>query len=99
MKTRIREAGKLHYSSQIDVCSTTKQLFAVSDELLGKGKTMYLPSNIPHSELPEHICDFFVSKIARIREDLDSCPHDTPSFSEFDGPQLSLFETGRKTDP
>ena len=99
MKTRIHEARKLHYSSKIDVCSTTKQLFAASDELLGKGKTISLPSSIPPSELPQSFRDFFVSKIARIREDLDSCPHDTPSFSEFDGPQLSLFETGRKTDP
>ena len=27
-----------------------------------------------------------------IREDLDSCPHDPPSFYKFDGPQLSMFK-------
>ena len=28
----------------------------------------------------------------RIREDLESWPHDPPSFFKFDGPQLSMFE-------
>ena len=27
-----------------------------------------------------------------IRDDLDSCPHDPPSFYKFDGPQLSMFK-------
>ena len=87
-----RDAWKLHYSSKIDICSTTKQLFSVSDELLGKAKTTSLPSNIPIADLPQRFCDFFVTKIKQIREDLDSCPHDPPSFFKFDGPQLSMFE-------
>ena len=78
--------------SKIDISSTTKQLFAVSDILLGKAKTTSLPSNIPIADLPQRFCDFFVTKIKQIREDLDSCPHDPPSFFKFDGPQLSMFE-------
>ena len=35
---------------------------------------------------------FYVNKIKQIREDLDSCPQDSPSFFKFDGPQLSMFE-------
>ena len=76
VKRCIRDTGKLHYSSKIDTCSTTKQLFAVSDELLGKAKTTSLPSNIPIADLPQRFCDFYVTKIKQIREDLDSCPHD-----------------------
>ena len=33
-----------------------------------------------------------VTKIKQIREDLDSCSHDPPSFFKFVGPQLSMFE-------
>ena len=92
VKRCIRDARKLHYSSKIDICSTTKQLFAVSDELLGKAKTTSLSSNIPIADLPQRFCDFFVTKIKQICEDLDSCPHDPSSFFKFDGPQLSMFE-------
>ena len=71
--------------------SNRRQL--TSDELLGKAKTTTLPSNIPIADLPQRFCDFFVTKIKQIREDLDSCPHDPPSFFfEFDGPLLSMFE-------
>ena len=87
VKRYIRDTRKLHYSSKIDVCSTTKELFSVSDEPLGKAKTTSLPSDIPIADLSQHFCDFYV-----IREDLDSCPHDPPSFFKFDGPQLSMFE-------
>ena len=57
MKRCIRDARKLHYSNKIDISFTTKQLFAVSDELLGKAKTTSLPSNIPVSDLPQRFCD------------------------------------------
>ena len=70
MKRCIRDAKKLHYSSKIDICSTTKQLFAVSDKLLAKAKTTSLPSNILVADLPQRFCDFFVTKIKQIRENL-----------------------------
>ena len=66
----------------------------MSDELLGKAKTTSLPSNIPVSATCHRVfvTQFFVIKIKRIREDLDSCPHDPPSFFEFDVPQLPMSE-------
>ena len=86
VKRCIRDARKLHYSSKIDICSTTKQLFAVSDELLGKQR---LP--LCHRTFPLQTCHSvfvtFVTKIKQIREDFDSCPHDPPSFFKFDGPE------------
>ena len=69
---------------QTSSCSTTKQLFSVSDELFCKAKTTSLPPNIPIADLPQHFCDFFVTKIKRIR--------DPPSFFKFVAPQLSMFE-------
>ena len=93
MKRCIQDARKLHYSSKIDISSTTKQLFSVSDELLGKAKTTSLPSNIPIVDLPQRFCDFFLTKIKQIREDLDFfVPKTHRPFLKFDGPQLSMFE-------
>ena len=45
-----------------------------------------------HRTFPLQTCHFFMTKIKQIREDLDSCPHDSPSFFKFDGPELSVFE-------
>ena len=81
----------MHYSSMTNGCSATKLFFAASDELQGKAKTTPLPSNIPHSELLQRLCDLFVRRITEIREHLHSCSHDPPSYSKFDGPYLSFF--------
>ena len=51
-----------------------------------------LLSNIPIADLPQRFCDFFVTKINQIRDDLDSCPMTHRPFFKFDGPQLSMFE-------
>ena len=91
VKTRIRKSRKLYYSNKTDVCSTTKQLFAVSHELVGKAKTTPLPSNTPHTQLPQRFCDFFVGKITQIPEDLGSGSHHPPFFSKCNVSQLSLF--------
>ena len=78
-KDACQTPGSITTAAISTFCSTNKQLFAVSDELLDKAKTISLPSNIPVANLPQRFCDFFVTKIKRIRENLDSCPHDPPS--------------------
>ena len=62
----------------------------MSDELLGKAKTASLPLNIPIADLPQRFCDFFLTKIKQIREDL--VPKTYRPFFKFDGPQLPMFE-------
>ena len=64
----------------------------MSDELSGRSRTTLLPSDIPQCDLPDRFCDFFFDKIEHIREDLDSCSCDPPTFAVFEGPLLSQFE-------
>ena len=77
---------------KIGSSSSCRQLFAVSDELLGRSHTTPHPSDIPRRDLPDRFCDFFCDKIKRIREDLDSRSCDPPTVAVFEGPLLPQFE-------
>ena len=77
---------------KIDSSSSSRQLFAVLSELLGTSSTTPLPSDIPHSDLPDQFCDFFSNKIDCIHDNLDTHSCEPPTFASFDGPQLSQFE-------
>ena len=92
VKTLVRAARKLHFSARIENCSNTKQLFSVSNGLLGKSKTTPLPSDIPRSALQDRFCMFFSQKIQNIRQDLDAHPSEPATFSPYDGPKLCLFQ-------
>ena len=66
----MKAARKCHIRSRIENCANTKQLYTVSNELHGKSKTMPLPSDIPHSKLPDRFCTFLSQKIQTIRDEL-----------------------------
>ena len=78
--------------STFENCSNTRQLFSVSNGLLGKSKTTPLPSDIPRSALQDRFCMFFSQKIQNIRQDLDDHPSEPATFSPYDGPKLCLFQ-------
>ena len=69
-----------------------KQLFSVSNELLGKSRATPFPIDVPPSDLPQHFCDFFAHKVNRIRVGLDSQSCDPPTFFVYEGLTLSQFE-------
>ena len=92
VKTLVRAARKLHLSARIGNCSNTRQLFSLSNGLLGKSKTTPLPSDIPRSALQDRFCVFFYQKIQNIRQDLDAHPSEPATFSAYDGPKLCLFQ-------
>ena len=88
----ITAAKKEYYASKIDSDGfSTKQLFNVSSELLGKSKSSALPSNIPADELPDKFCQFFSNKITGLREKLDSRHCQPPCFAIYDGPVFDSF--------
>ncbi|WP_294078730.1 hypothetical protein, partial [Thiolapillus sp.] len=59
------------YSTKILASNTSRQLFSITNSLLGKVKSSPLPSSIPLSELPQRFSDFFHSKVTSIRRNLD----------------------------
>ena len=94
VKRCMRDARKLNSLQQQDTSALPLSSFLLC--LTNCSAKQRLP--LCHRTFPFQTChsgfvtQFFVIKIKRIREDLDSCPHDPPSFIEFDGPQLSMFE-------
>ena len=94
MKKFIQDTRKLHYSSKIDICSTLSSFLLILMNCSAKQRLSLcqVPLNTPVADLPQCFCDFFVTKMKQIREDLDSCTNDPPSFFKFDGPQLSMSE-------
>ena len=58
---------------------TSRQLFSITNSLLGKVKSSPLPSSIPLSELPQRCSDFFHSKVTDIRRNPDSATLTQPS--------------------
>ena len=71
---------------------SSKQLFSVTNELLGKPKCTPLSSKIPRSDLPQRFCDFFWHKIKRIHLVLDSLVFEPPAFAVYNRDVLAQFE-------
>ena len=73
-------------------CPSSKQLYNVTNQLLGRTKKSSLPSNIPTSDLPDTFCQFFNNKIEQIRNDIDTQSADPPVFEPFTGSEFCDFE-------
>ena len=85
-------AKRQFFANKIDSGTfSTKQLFSVSNQLLGKSRSHSLPSNIPPNELPKVFCKFFSDKISNLREKLDSRHSLPPTFTVYEGPVLDQF--------
>ena len=88
-------AKSAFYNVKIAACNTSKELYAVTNDLLAKAKSTPLPSFCPVSELPSRFSAYFNDKIETIRADLDSQNANTlsvwPCDSCFHGDTLSVF--------
>ena len=82
------------YSSKVLACSTVKQLFSLTNNILGKVNSSPLPSNFSAQDLPQKFADFFTKKIALIREKLDSAEVVPSPVSDrvYCGPFFEHFE-------
>ena len=90
----INKSRKDYYSSEINSCSTSKQVFSISDSLLGKSKSKQLPNDLPMSQLPETFSQYFVDKIKNIRQELDNSTNSSlsvPIFESYNGPMFKEF--------
>ena len=78
----VHQAKISFYSTKILASNTSRQLFSITNSLLGKVKSSPLPSSIPLSELPQRFSDFFHSKVTSIRRNLDSTTVTPPSVPD-----------------
>ena len=68
----INLAKSKHYEHQISQCKDQKAIFKVVESLLHQKGNVKLPSHTCQKELAHRFNDFFISKIAKIRKDLDA---------------------------
>ena len=91
------EAKKAFFTSKVSSCESSKQLFSVCDQLSGRVKTSPLPTIHPIKQLPSMFSDYFVSKVAKIRSDLDQQTSTASSMTESDSAGVTcLFDTFEK---
>ena len=67
----VHDAKSAYFSSKIADCTNCKQLFHVTDKLLGRHKSSPLPTTIPLDCLPDQFSSYFHDKVAIIRNQLD----------------------------
>ena len=76
----IRRAKTHMLSSQvIEAGKDTKKLFRFIDKMTGKNKSNPLPPSRNNEELAEEFASFFINKIRKIREALDTSPKFKPT--------------------
>ena len=68
----IYDAKAKYYRDKISSCSDQKELFKIVESLLHQKGKAKLPSHHSKEELAEDFNNFFISKITKIRDDLDS---------------------------
>ena len=59
----VQQAKCTFFNTKILACTSSKQLFKITNTLPGKSKTSSLPSSIPSALLPQRFCDFFVNSL------------------------------------
>ena len=58
----LNTAKSAYFNSKILACSTSKQLYNVTNSLLAKADASPLPSNLPPSDLPSAFSDFLLAR-------------------------------------
>ena len=77
----VSNAKSTIYSFKVSASSTVKELYRLTNNLLGKSKSTPLPSVYPTDQLLQVFSDFFVNKVRQIRDSIDSQVVHPPSHS------------------
>ncbi|XP_070188783.1 uncharacterized protein [Littorina saxatilis] len=77
-------------SQKIENSTSSKELFQITGQLLGKIQNKKLPNSVPLDDLPDKFGDFFAEKIEKIRVELDAAPGH-PEHAPFHGAHLTDF--------
>ncbi|GFS07086.1 reverse transcriptase-like protein [Elysia marginata] len=90
VKTIIQNCKREYFLRKFETVTSGKELFMLSDHLLGRERTMPLPSGT-EIDLCERFVTFFNDKIANVRLELDNQPVSTPSYDKFTGTSFDKF--------
>ena len=93
----VSDAKSTFYNFKVSTSSTVKELYRLTNNLLGKCTSTPLPSVYPTNQLPQVFSDFFVNKVRQIRDSIDRQVVHPSSHSvserRFSGTPLCGFET------
>ena len=92
----IVDSAKIAYiSAKVLACTTSKQLFNLTNSLLGKATSSLYPSSFPLSDLPQRFADYFHTKVTNIRVNLDSAhpPKEPLPDPPFTGTEWNSFRS------
>ena len=99
LTNHIRECKKSYIQDKIkNAPQTQKGLFGCMQDLIYKPKGKALPTNIPIEDLPDIICEFFVTKIRKIQSKLNSDDQQLDSEVDTSNPVNELFAFDTATE-
>ena len=88
----ISKAKKDYLCDKIVNCGSSRELFRLSSQMMGKFGDTMLPSNISPESLPDKFNEFFVHKIDEIRRSFDPDRPIPTDPVEFSGTAFAEFE-------
>ena len=98
VKCLIEKAKREHLSKQIPLCEGDQgKLFEIINNLIGRAKSISLPTAESNKILADKCCDFFVTKISNICNDLavlesTTVPLSCPPVSSLLTPAENVLE-------
>ena len=88
----ISKAKKDYLCDKIVDCGSSRELFHLSSQMIGKFGGILLPSNISPESLPDNFNEFFVHKIDKIRCSFDPDRPIPTNPVEFSGTAFAEFQ-------
>ena len=88
----ISKAKKDYFCDKIVNCGSSRELFRLSSQMVGKFGDTMLPSNISPESLPDKFNEFFVHKIDEIRHSFDPDRAIFTNPVEFSGTAFAEFQ-------
>ena len=88
----ISKAKKDYLCHKIVNCGSSRELFHLSSQMMGKFGDTMLPSNISPESLPNKFNEFFVHKIDEIRRSFDPDRPVSTNPVEFSGTAFTEFQ-------
>ena len=95
----VHKAKSMFYTSQIAQAKSSKELYHITNDLCARKSATQLPTVYPSSTLPSVFSEYFVTKVDKLRADLDaqpSVPH--PLGRPFSGDPLAVFSPVTESD-